>query len=140
MHFTSALHLCMMVGIMLTQLTPRCNLWIEADGQVVLSKWRIQLLEAVDQAGSISGAAEKMGIQYRLAWDRLEEMENGLGVRLVERHVGGVHGGGATLTEAGREYIERFTHLAEEIDAVVAERFEDAFGDRSPQGLSDLHA
>jgi molybdate transport system regulatory protein len=129
MHFTSALHLCMMVGIMLTQLTPRCNLWIEADGQVVLSKWRVQLLAAVDQAGSISGAAEKMGVQYRLAWDRLEEMENGLGVRLVERHVGGVHGGGATLTEAGREYIERFTHLAEEIDAVVGERFEGAFGD-----------
>jgi molybdate transport system regulatory protein len=115
---------------MSTQLTPRFNLWIEADGQVVLSKWRVQLLMAVDEAGSISGAAEKMGVQYRLAWDRLEEMENGLGVRLVERHVGGVHGGGATLTEAGREYIQRFTRLAEEIDAVVGEQFEAAFGGR----------
>jgi len=114
---------------MSTQLTPRFNIWIEADGQVVLSKWRIQLLAAVDEAGSISGAAEKMGVQYRLAWDRLEEMENGLGVRLVERHVGGVHGGGATLTEAGREYIQRFTRLAEAIDAIVGEQFEVAFGD-----------
>jgi molybdate transport system regulatory protein len=115
------------------QLTPRLNLWVEADGQVVLSKWRVQLLEAVGEAGSITGAAEKMGVQYRLAWDRLDEMENGLGVRLVERHVGGTHGGGAVLTEAGREYIERFTRMAEDVDAVVAERFEDAFGDRSPQ-------
>jgi len=113
------------------QLTPRFNLWIEADGQVVLSKWRVQLLRAVGETGSISGAAEKMGVQYRLAWDRLEEMENGLGVRLVERHVGGIHGGGARLTEAGREYIERFTRLAEEIDAVIGEQFEAAFGDRS---------
>jgi molybdate transport system regulatory protein len=117
--------------IMSTQLTPRYNLWIEADGRVVLSTWRVHLLEAVDQAGSISGAAEKMGVQYRLAWNRLEEMENGLGVRLVERHVGGVHGGGATLTEAGREYIERFARLAEEIDAIVGEQFEAAFGDIS---------
>jgi molybdate transport system regulatory protein len=112
------------------QLTPRLNLWIEADGQVVLSKWRVQLLQALDEAGSISGAAEQMGVQYRLAWDRLEEMENGLGVPLVDRYVGGVHGGGARLTEAGREYIERFTHLAEEIDAVIGEQFEAAFGDR----------
>jgi molybdate transport system regulatory protein len=113
--------------MMAGQLTPHFNMWIEADGQVVLSKWRAQLLTAVDEAGSISGAAEKMGIQYRLAWDRLEEMENGLGVQLVERHVGGVHGGGAKLTEAGREYIDRFTRLAEELDAVVAERFQNAF-------------
>lgn len=116
---------------MIMQLTPRYNLWIEANGQVVLSKWRVQLLEAVGEAGSISGAAEKMGVQYRLAWDRLEEMENGLGVRLVERHVGGVHGGGAMLTEAGREYIQRFSRLAEAIDAVAAERFESVFGDLS---------
>jgi molybdate transport system regulatory protein len=113
------------------QLTPRINLWIESGGQVVLSKWRVQLLEAIGETGSISGAAEKMGIQYRLAWDRLEEMENGLGIRLVERHVGGVHGGGAWLTEAGREYVERFAGLAERIDALVAEQFEAAFGDRA---------
>jgi molybdate transport system regulatory protein len=113
------------------KLTPRFNLWIEADGQVVLSKWRVQLLKAVEEAGSISGAAEQMGVQYRLAWDRLEEMENGLGVRLVERHVGGVHGGGARLTQAGCEYIERFTRLAETVDAVIGEQFEVAFGDRS---------
>jgi molybdate transport system regulatory protein len=112
------------------QLTPRINLWIESGGQVVLSKWRVQLLEAIGEAGSISGAAEKMAIQYRLAWDRLEEMENGLGIRLVERHVGGVHGGGAVLTEAGQEYVERFHALAEKIDAVVAEEFEAAFGER----------
>jgi molybdate transport system regulatory protein len=114
-----------------TQLTPRINLWIESEGQVVLSKWRVKLLEAIREAGSISGAAEKMGVQYRLAWDRLEEMENGLGVRLVERHAGGVHGGGAWLTDAGRDYIERFSRLAEQIDAVVAEEFDKAFGDGS---------
>jgi molybdate transport system regulatory protein len=115
-----------------TQLTPRINLWIEAEGQVVLSKWRVKLLEAIRDAGSISGAAEKMGVQYRLAWDRLEEMETGLGVRLVERHAGGIHGGGAWLTDLGREYIERFSRLAERIDAVVGEEFEAAF-----EGVSD---
>ena len=110
-------------------LTPHTNLWIERDGQVVLSKWRVQLLEAIEQTGSISAAAERMQVQYRLAWDRLEEMEHGLGLRLVDRHVGGAGGGGAQLTEAGRDLVERFNRLAAEIDACLGEPFREAFGD-----------
>jgi molybdate transport system regulatory protein len=87
------------------------------------------LLEAIEESGSISGAAERVGIQYRLAWDRLEEMENGLGVRLVERHVGGPGGGGARLTDAGRSYVARFNQFAARVDAVVTEKFTNAFGE-----------
>ena len=65
-------------------LTPHLNLWLEQDGQVVLSVWRVQLLTAIDQTGSISAAAERMQVQYRLAWDRLDEMERG-----ARRTVGG---------------------------------------------------
>jgi len=110
------------------KLTPHLNLWLEQDGQVVLSKWRVQLLEAIEQNGSISAAADGMGVQYRLAWDRLDEMETGLGVRLVERQVGGPGGGGARLTEAGRDYVARFNRFAEAIDAVVADHFSATFG------------
>lgn len=106
----------------------RANLWIEANGKVVLSRWRVRLLEAIDQAGSISAAAERMEIQYRLAWDRLEEMEEGLGLRLVERHAGGAGGGGAQLTPAGRDLVMRFNQLAAEVDAGLGERFRQAFG------------
>ena len=81
-------------------LTSHLNLWLECDGEVVLSVWRVQLLAAIDQTGSISAAAERMQVQYRLAWDRLDEMERGLGLRLVDRHAGGAGGGGARLTAA----------------------------------------
>jgi molybdate transport system regulatory protein len=118
----------MVCMVMPTQLTPHLNLWLEQDGQVVLSRWRVQLLEAIEESGSISGAAARMGVQYRLAWDRLDEMENGLGVRLVERHVGGPGGGGARLTDAGRSYVARFNLFAAGVDATVAEQFTDTFG------------
>ena len=104
-------------------LTPHINLWIERDGQVVLSKWRVQLLEAIEQTGSISAAAERMQVQYRLAWDRLEEMEHGLGLRLVDRHVGGAGGGGARLTAAGRDLVERFNRWPLRSTPVSAEQF-----------------
>ena len=108
-------------------LTPHVNLWIERDDQVVLSRWRVRLLETIEQTGSISAAAERMQVQYRLAWDRLEEMEHGLGLRLVDRHVGGAGGGGARLTEAGRDLVQRFNRLADQIDTCLAEQFREAF-------------
>ena len=104
-------------------LTVHTNLWIEANGKVVLSRWRVQLLEAVNETGSISAAAERLGIQYRLAWERLEEMEHGLGVRLVDRQVGGAHGGGATLTPAAHDYILRFNAFAAAVDAALYTEF-----------------
>jgi len=110
-------------------LTPHSNLWLERDGQVVLSKWRVRLLEAIAETGSISAAAERMNVSYRRAWDKLDEMEKGLGVQLVERQVGGVHGGGAKLTEAGRDYVTRFKQFAQGIDEIITHHFEQAFND-----------
>lgn len=110
-----------------SDLAPHSNLWIERCGRVVLSRWRVQLLQAVETTGSISAAASQMGIQYRLAYDRLEEMEHGLGVRLVERHVGGAGGGGAALTATGRDLITRFNLFADSVDAALAEHFTAAF-------------
>jgi len=89
----------------------------------------VQLLAAIDQTGSISAAAEHMQVQYRLAWDRLDQMERGLGLRLVDRHAGGAGGGGAHLTAVGRDLVDRFNALAEEVDGRLAEQFQQSFGD-----------
>ena len=54
---------------------PRFNLWVEAEGTVVLSAWRIRLLEAIDASGSIRAAAEELHVPYRRAWQKVHEME-----------------------------------------------------------------
>ena len=38
-------------------LTVHANLWLETNDKVVLSRWRVQLLEAIDETGSIRAAA-----------------------------------------------------------------------------------
>ena len=116
---------------------PKANFWIERDGQVALSVWRVALLEAIDETGSISAAAEKMGIHYRLAWTRVHEMEERLGVKLVETHTGGAGGGGAVLTPIAREYIKRFHKFTEGLPALVEERFHETFGDLLQQDTDD---
>lgn len=110
-------------------MTPRANFWAEVEGRVVLSGWRVRLLEAVHEAGSISGAAQLLGISYKLAWERIHEMEERLGQILVEAQAGGVGGGGAALTPIALEYVRRWHEFSDGLHAVVAQRFEAAFPD-----------
>jgi molybdate transport system regulatory protein len=108
---------------------PRVELWVEVDGRVVLSDWRVALLEAVAETGSLAQAAARLGTPYRTAWQRLRTMEARLGVRLVESHSGGAQGGGARLTPAAHRLVARYRAFAADPHADVGRRFSDAFGD-----------
>ncbi len=103
-------------------LSPQVNVWLEVGGEVALSGWRVALLEAVDRHGSINAAAAAMGIQYRLAWQRIHEMEERLGLVLVQTVAGGAGGGGSVLTPAARDLITRFRAMNAAIEAFVHEQ------------------
>lgn len=107
---------------------PKFNLWLEAEDEVVFSTWRAALLKAVGETGSISAAAGQMGVQYRTAWQKINEMETRLGVKLVETQVGGHHGGGATLTPAARDYLDKFARFNEAVERVMTEKYRETFG------------
>ena len=108
-------------------LVPCDNLWVERNGLVVLSRWRIRLLQTIEETGSISAAARCMDVEYHRAWEKLAEMEKGLDVQLVDRQVGGSTGGGARLTAAGRDYVARFNAFEQGIDELIALRFRQSF-------------
>lgn len=105
----------------------KSNFWIEKDGEVVLSRWRVALLQAIDETGSISAAAERLRIPYRRAWDKVHECEERLGVKLIDTQTGGTGGGGARLTQEGAEYIKRFQQFSRGLDELVKDRFRQAF-------------
>ena len=104
-------------------------MWIETeDGHVALSEWRVGLLEAVAEHGSLVGAARALDVPHRTAWQRIQEMESALGVRLLETVSGGSGGGRSTLTPAARDLIRRYSALHAGLDEVIEERFEEQFG------------
>jgi molybdate transport system regulatory protein len=105
----------------------KSNFWIEQGGRVVLSRWRVALLQAIDETGSISAAAERMGIPYRRAWDKVHECEERLGVKLLATQTGGTGGGGARLTPEGGEYVKRFQKFSQGLDDLINSRFTEAF-------------
>jgi molybdate transport system regulatory protein len=103
------------------------KVWLERDGRVALSAWRIALLEAVDEAGSLAAAAARLGVPYRTAWYKLREIEHQLGLRLLDTHSGGPDGGHTTLTPAGADIVRRFRRASRGVEEMVRERFETEF-------------
>jgi molybdate transport system regulatory protein len=108
---------------------PRVKLWIEIDGQIVLSDWRIALLQAIDHTGSLTRAADAMDVPYRTAWHKLKQMEQRLGLRLVASSSGGAEGGSTRLTPEAYRLIEHYARFAGGLRQEVDARFCDAFAD-----------
>ncbi len=71
----------------------------------------MQLFVKVVDAGSISGAAERLGIAKSAASRRLAEMEARLGVQLLQRTTRRLN-----LTESGRAYYERCRQILADVE------------------------
>lgn len=82
---------------------------------------RIEILRLVAGSGSISQAARQARVSYKAAWQAIDTLTNLAGVVLVERAVGGTGGGGATITDAGRQLLALSGRLAESRRQVLAE-------------------
>lgn len=84
-----------------------------------LGPGKIRLLEAIHSAGSLSGAARKLHISYRRAWDMLDSLNRNCPLQLVETTTGGVRGGGAKLTSQGAILLERYRELEASVNVLV---------------------
>jgi len=67
-----------------------------------------KLLESIKRFGSISMAAKHIGEDYRLAWMKINEIEEALGGKIVDRILGGVGGGSAKLTLKGEILLQKY--------------------------------
>ncbi|BCK87066.1 molybdenum-pterin-binding protein MopA [Sideroxyarcus emersonii] len=83
-------------------------------------RWdHLELLERIDATGSISAAANAMGMSYKAAWEAVEAINNLSEQPLVERKTGGKKGGGTTLTTHGRRVAGAYRRLEQEREEVL---------------------
>jgi molybdate transport system regulatory protein len=73
-----------------------------------LGPGKIALLEAIDREGSISAAGRALGMSYKRAWDLVDALNKLIGTLVVEASPGGYRGGGAVLTDAGRNLVSDY--------------------------------
>ena len=102
--------------------TPRLRIMMGAI--VSLGPGKAALLEAIDRAGSISAAAREMGMSYRRAWNLIEAMNGDFRLPLVKKISGGVGGGGAAVTTAGFEALERYRLIEKKAAKAVRNEIE----------------
>ena len=109
-------------------LSPRTKLWVERDGKLVMSDYRLRMLEVIAETGSLAKAASEMKLSYRRAWGKIKELEENLGAPLVESAVGGAGGGHTTLTKEGQRLVDAYRRFAMRVKAATEEAFVEEFG------------
>jgi molybdate transport system regulatory protein len=105
---------------------PKLKVWVTF-GELKFGDGRAQLLEAIDEQGSLRKAAESFEMSYRNAWGYLRELERAAGFKFVERAPGGGPQSGMRLTEAARTFLRRYRKFRSGLDATVARHFERSF-------------
>lgn len=111
-----------MKSLLLPAHTYRLNgrLWLETEEGRFLGIGRLELLEHIAALGSISKAAQAMGMSYKRAWDLVSSMNAQAAAPLVATQTGGSKGGGAAVTEAGQAAIAEFKALQERFQEFMA--------------------
>lgn len=87
------------------------RIWIETEDGTFLGEGRIELLEKIQEFGSISKASKSMSMSYSKALKLVNSMNELGSTPLVNQSVGGSGGGGTKVTDAGLEAIRIFKEI-----------------------------
>jgi len=92
-----------------------------------------QLLELIDQTGSIQDACIQMELSYSKGSRMVKQVEKQLGFPVVQRWSGGAGGGGSSLTEEGKRLVANYGELVRQVQKSTQELYRKCFA----HGLKD---
>jgi molybdate transport system regulatory protein len=95
------------------------RLWLEHDGHRFFGPGPVQLLELIEETGSISKAAKKMTMSYKKAWDIVNNLNTTANKPLVITSTGGEKGGGSSISREARELIDWYKQLRERFNTFL---------------------
>ncbi len=84
----------------------RPRLRVMVGRNIAIGPGKVELLELLHKTGSITQAAREMNMSYMRAWTLIRTMNRCFKEPVViTKHGGAKGGGGATLTEVGRQIV-----------------------------------
>lgn len=81
------------------------SLWIECNGERFFGPGRVELLERIEETGSINKAAKQMGMSYKKAWEMINALNSQTAKPFVITQTGGEKGGGSVITTEAKQFI-----------------------------------
>ena len=88
---------------------------------ITIGPGKAELLQRIAEKGSISAAARAMNMSYRRAWLLVDTMNRSFVGPLVGTATGGTRGGGAYLTELGKEVLAHYEAMEDKANTALAE-------------------
>jgi len=89
------------------------SLWLEGNGTRFFGPGPVELLQLIEETGSINQAAKKMGMSYKKAWEIVNRLNEIVGSPVVITATGGEKGGGSALSEEAKQLIDWYQSMRE---------------------------
>lgn len=91
--------------------TIKGSLWIECNGERFFGPGPAELLERINNTGSINQAAKQMQMSYKKAWEIINMLNSSSAQPLVVTQTGGSSGGGSVITDEAKALIAWYRQL-----------------------------
>lgn len=78
-----------------------------------------EILQLTNNYHSLHSASKEMGMDYKKALRIVGRAEKELGEKILVRSIGGVGGGGSTLTEFGVRLLDSYISLEKELEEEI---------------------
>jgi molybdate transport system regulatory protein len=97
----------------------KVKIQIHCGEEIAMGPGKADLLDAIEAAGSISGAGRAMGMSYRRTWLLVDVMNRCWSGPLVETVAGGSRDKGAHITSLGRVVLQHYRSLQDQITSAA---------------------
>lgn len=104
---------------------PATKLRLVFEDGLELGPGKVDLLEAIQETGSISAAARQTSISYRKTRHLIDALNTAFSQPLVLSSKGGSSHGGAQLTPLGQELVARYRRVEQQTRQAVTAHFSD---------------
>jgi molybdate transport system regulatory protein len=99
---------------------PSISFRITLAPETLLGPGKADLLQAIDETGSIAAAGRRMGMSYKRAWYLIDTMNAYFREPVVISTKGGSARGGAQLTGTGRTVLKAYRRIEAKAGRAVA--------------------
>lgn len=102
--------------------------WLENEsGEIIFGKGKTELLELIDESGSLLKASKLMGLSYKKAWLHLQQIERMGEDKLVLSKQGRSKDSGSRLSLRAKELLIKYEILQKDIENFANLRFKQLF-------------
>ncbi len=106
----------------------KVKVWIEDEnGELIFGSGKTEVLKQIDDTGSISRAAQKVGMNYKKAWNHIQILQKYIEDDLVFTQKGRGENSGSMLTPKAREIIQTYEILEYDVKKYSQKRFAELF-------------